>query len=231
MSGLGETSGFYGDNVGGGPRVQQRDIDQYVQYELYAPSVDTAYMATVSSATAGALFVIKSVTPDSPRNLAYAVTGGATGQGGTFRQPGFDQFGSAILEQVVIGSANGGGTTQGTAIFGSIGIGTYSPNGQAGSTGTAKIGFGTAAGVTGNWFGLPVKITGTADVRSITWYNSQVATPLNKGTNLGSLISPAGGTTPPHAFQGTSGVANTDAYSLTIKPQFDNVFKPEMTNL
>lgn len=188
-------------------------------------------MATVSSATASALFVNKSAYPDTPRNLAYAVTGGATGQGGTFDLSGFDQFGLAIKEHVVIGSANGGGTIQGTAIFGLIGLGTYSPNGQAGSTGTAKIGFGTAAGITGNWFGLPVKIGGTADVRQITWYNNQVATPLNKGTNLGSLVSPSGGTTPPYAFQGTSGVANTDAYSLTIKTTWDNVFKGEMTNL
>ena len=188
-------------------------------------------MATVSSATASALFVIKSVTPDTPRNLAYGVTGGASGQGGTFDLSGYDQFGSAIKEHVVIGSANGGGTTIGTAIFGSLTSGTYSPNGQAGSTGTAKIGFGTASGVTGNWFGLPIKIAGTADVRSITWYNNQVATALNKGTNLGSLVSPAGGTTPPHEFQGTSGVANTDAYSVVIKTQWDNVFKGEMTNL
>ena len=78
---------------------------------------------------------------------------------------------------------------------------------------------------------MPIKIAGTADVRSITWYNNQVATALNKGTNLGSLVSPAGGTTPPHAFQGTSGVANTDAYSVVIKTQWDNVFKGEMTNL
>lgn len=234
MSGLGELGELPGFTIANVGRVQQRDIDQYIVDYVIHPSVDTAYMATVSSATASALFVNKSFTPDYPRNLAYAVTGVAGGMGGTFVQPGFDQFGSVIKETVTIGSANGGGTTQGTQIFGSIGVGTFSPAGLGGTAvGTAKIGFGTATGAPsggGNWFGLQSRIGGTADVRGITWINNGTATALNKGTNLGTL-SNVGGTLPPHSFQGTSGVAITDEYVVTIKTTFDNLGKGEMTSL
>jgi hypothetical protein len=204
-----------------GNQVSPNDIDRYEQYFVFAPSVDTAYIGTVSSSTANAAVVFKNAYPDYPRNVAYSVTGGATGQGGTFTLAGQDQFGGTAVERVVIGSANGGGTTQGTQIFAKFGAGTYSPNGQAGSTGTAAIGFGTASGITGNWFGLPTKIGGTADVKNILWVTTNTPTTLNGGTAIGTLVSAGSGTRPLHAFQGTSGVAITDRYLVTYKPSFD----------
>lgn len=230
MSGLGELGEFINFTPGYGGGVQQKDIDQYVTDYVIHPSVDTAYLGTITTATNGT-FVLKSVTPDYPRNVAYAVTGIAGGIGGTFDLSAIDPFGTPWKEHVVIGSANGGGTTLGTQILGSIIAGTFAAITAGGSVGTAKIGFGTATGAPssgGNWFGLPVKIGGTTDVRGITWINNGTATALNKGTNLGTL-SNVGGTLPPYAFQGTSGVAITDEYIVTIKTTFDNINKGTMS--
>ncbi len=58
MSGLGEIGGFYGLNVNAGPRVQQKDIDQYIEYIVTNPSVDGAFIATITAAVATA-FVFK----------------------------------------------------------------------------------------------------------------------------------------------------------------------------
>ena len=229
MSGLGEFGELPGFVTAGGA-VQQKDIDQYEQYFVFAPSVDTAYIGTITTATNGT-FVTKNYVPDYPRNLAYSVTGVAAGMGGTFDLSGYDQFGSPVKEHVVIGSANGGGTTQGTQMFGSIVVGTFASNGPGTTSGTAAIGFGTGAGATGNWFGLPVKIQSTADIRLITWISTNTPTTLNKGTGLGTLVSTGGGTTPAHAFQGTSGVAATDRYLVTIKTTYDNINKGILTNL
>lgn len=221
MSGLKELGGLYGF-VQAGQKVAPSDIDANQQYIVWGPSVDTSYIGTVSSSTAAAVLVFKNAYPDYPRNVSYSVTGGASGQGGTFTLAGQDQFGGTVVETVAIATANGGGTTQGTQIFAKYGAGTYSPNGQAGSTGTAAIGFGTASGITGNWFGLPAKIGGTADVKRIVWITTNTPTTLNGGTAIGTLISASGGTRPQHAFQGTSGVAITDRYVVSYVPTFDN---------
>ncbi len=222
MSGLNEIGGLPGF-VAAGQQVSPRDIDRYEQYFIFAPSADTAYMGTVSSATANSPVILKSITPDYPRNLAYSITGVAGGMGGTFVARGQDQFGGTVVETVAFASAAGGGTVQGTAIFAKFGTAIMTPVGLGGTAvGTAAIGFGTAAGITGNWFGLPAKIGGTADVKSITWITTNTSTPMNLGTAMGTLVSASGGTRPQHAFQGTSGVAVTDRYLITYKPTFDN---------
>lgn len=221
MSGLAETGELPGFAFSGA-QVAPRDIDEHKQYIVWGPSVDTSWIGTVSSSTAAAVLVFKNAYPDYPRNVSYSVTGGATGQGGTFSLAGQDQFGGTVVETVVIATANGGGTTQGTQIFAKYGAGTYSPNSGGGSTGTAAVGFGTASGITGNWFGLPYKIGGTADVKRIVWITTNTPTTLNGGTAIGTLVSASGGTRPQHAFQGTSGVAITDRYVVTFKPTFDN---------
>jgi hypothetical protein len=228
MSGLNE---HFPEFAFAGNQVSPRDIDRTEQYIVWGPSVDTSYIGTVSSSTANAALVFKNAYPDYPRNVSYSVTGGASGQGGTFSLAGQDQFGGTVVETVAIATANGGGTVQGTQIFAKYGAGTYSPNGQAGSTGTAAIGFGTASGITGNWFGLPTKIAGTGDVKRIVWVSTNTPTTLNGGTAIGTLVSASGGTRPQHAFQGTSGVAVTDRYVVTIKPSFDNAGKAPLAGL
>ncbi len=230
MSGLAE---HFPEFAFAGEKVQQLDIDQYVIYEVYAPSIDSAFIGTKNVVAAGTVanLVFKSHLPDYPRNLLYNVTGVAGGMGGTFVAKGSDQFGSPVTETCGLGTAAGGGSVQGTAVFGSVTTITVTTGGLGGTAvGTSSVGFSTVAGVNGNWFGLPVKVGGTADLRTITWINGTVSTAINAGTNFGTLVN-VGGTLPPHAFQGTSGVAGSDAYVVTIKTTSDQTNKGVMANL
>lgn len=232
MSGLGELGGFEQFTPGYGGQIQQKDIDQYNTYVVHAPSVSATYMALgTNGGGGGTALVIKSAVPDYPRNFLYQVTGGTVG--GTITAVGVDQFGSAQTESVVIGTAASGGSKSGTAIWGSLTAGTYFP--IAANNGTPSIGFGTKTGdpttAGANWFGLPVRLGGTTDVRVITWINNGTATAINGGTNFGSIVGAGVGTIPIHAFQGTSGVAITDRYVVTIKTQYDNLGKGTMAKL
>lgn len=232
MSGLGENGLFYGANSGNNiVTVQQKDIDQYVVDYVIHPSVSATYMALGTNGGGGGSAIgIKSATPDYPRNFLYQITGGTVG--GTFIAGGVDQFGSPITETVVIGTAATGGSKSGTAIWGSLTYGSYFP--IAANNGTPSIGFGTKVGANSvagaNWFGLQVKINGTTDVRQVTWINNGTATSINAGTNIGSLVGAPGGTNSIHAFQGTSGVAITDEYVVTVKTTYDNTNKGIMSN-
>ena len=220
---LGDTGGVTGF-AQANMKVSLNEIDEVKSFTLFSPSVDTAYLGTCTSATANAPVIVKNLYPDFPRNVAYSVTGVAGGMGGTFNLRGVDQFGGTVNESVTIASANGGGTTNGTAIVSRVGTMTFSPAGLGGTAvGTVSIGFGTAAGLTGNWFGLPTKITNATDVRSIVWITTNTPTTLNAGTSIGSLVNAtANGTIPQYAFQGTSGVAITDRYVVTYRTTYDN---------
>lgn len=228
MSGLGELGGLPQYGPGYGAQVQQKDIDQYVVDYVIHPSISATYMALGTNGGGGGSAIgIVSATPDYPRNFLYQVTGGTVG--GTFIANGLDPFGGAQTEKVIIGTTATGGSASGTAIWGSLTAGSYFP--LAANNGTPSIGFGTKAGAPStagaNWFGLQTKINNVSDVRQITWINNGTATALNKGTNIGTL-SNVGGTLPPYSFQGTSGVAITDEYVVTIKTQFDNLNKGTM---
>ncbi len=234
MSGLGELGGFEQFTPGYGGQVQQKDLDQYIIYDVNSPSVSVSYLGTKSPVGAGtySAIVFKSHIPDYPRNLLYQITGVAGGMGGTFNISGQDQFGSAVTETVSFASAAGGGSVQGTQIFGSVTAGSVSAVGLgATAIGTATLGFSTVAGTGGNWFGLPVKIGGTADLRTITWNTGGTAPGLNGGTNFGTLVNATGLGLPSHAFQGTAGLTVGDLYIVTLKPTFDNIGKGIMSGL
>ena len=227
MSGLGEQGGMIGF-VESGMQVQLKDIDQSMQYEVQYPSVDGAFIGTISPVAAGTSsnVVLKNVLPDYPRTLKYTILGVAGGMGGTFTAQFYNQFGSLVTETAGFGTAAGGGTAYGKNIcakFISASVITTGLNGTA--IGTCSIGFGTPTGGlgTGNWFGLPGMLAGTGDVKNIVWANNGTMTGLNGGTAIGTLVN-----TTIHAFQGTSGVAITDYYSVTFKPSFDNLNKGTM---
>lgn len=205
-------------------QVDPSEIAMYQQYFVFSPSIDAAYIGTATgTATTAQALIFANAYPDYPRTLVYAVTGVAGGQGGTWVLSGQDQFGGTVTETVAIATANGGGTVVGTAIFAKVGGGTFTPLGLGGTAvGTAKVGFGTTVGAQGNWFGLPTRIAGTGDVKTLVWGSSNVSTTLNAGTAIGTLISPQGGTTPASAFQGTANVTATDRYFVTYKSTWDN---------
>lgn len=230
MSGIGEIGGLSGANTTNLRYVQPKDIDVMEQYIVEAPSVSPTYMALgTNGGGGGTALVIKSATPDYPRNFLYQVTGGTVG--GTFTAVGADQFGNYQTETVAFATAATGGSASGTAIWGSLTSAIYYP--AAANNGTPSVGFGTKTGgpatAGANWFGLPVKIGGTQDVKTITWIANTTATPIQGGTNVGALVG-NGGTVPQHAFQGTSGVAVTDKYIVNVLSTYDNVGKGNLVN-
>ena len=64
-------------------------------------------------------------------------------------------------------------------------------------------------------FGLPDKIGGTSDVKSLVWINNGTSTTVNGGT-FGAYIGTAN-----HTFQGTAVVAVTDRFVVTLRSSFD----------
>lgn len=223
MSGLGELGGLPGF-VMSGAQVSQKDIDEYDQNSLQNPSVDSAWFgAGTVAGTAVTAIALKNQQGDYPRNALYSFTGGTTG--GTITGNFIDQFGNAVSETVSQGSG-AAGSVYGTAIVGKFLSGTVSPN--TSTTGTYTIGYGTLSNgsAQSNWFGLMTRIGGTSDVRNIRWVNNGTPTGLNKGTSYGTLIDLTRS-----AFQGTSGVAITDAYTTTVKSSYDNTSKGIMSAL
>lgn len=237
MSGLGEMGYEYGANVNA-LQVAQKDIDQYDLLSINNPVANFGWFGTANGGTAaaGPALVQVNQLADWPRNIAYSVTGQASGTyGGTFTVNGVDQFGVSFTETVVVASAANGGTVYGTAVATKFLSGTFTSQGSSGgSVGTASVGLGTASNgsASSNWFGLLTKITGTSEIKMITWTNNGTTTALNKGTSIGTLVGfNLNGSVPSNAFQGTSGVAITDSYRVVLKPVYDNTGKGTMSGL
>jgi hypothetical protein len=229
MSGLGELGGLPGFVSVGGMDVAQSDIDQYVDITVQNPVVDGSWIGTCSgTATAATAIVKKNILMDWPRNALYAVNGITNGTyGGTITASWLDQFGQAVTEKVAIGTAVNGGTTFGTAIVHKFLGGTYQAVASAGTfIGTFSVGVGTTAGTAGNYFGLLSKLGGTSDLKHVRWTNNGTTTSIGGGSLIGSLVNLT-----THSFQGTSGVAITDSYTVVFKPSYDNTGKGTMTSL
>jgi hypothetical protein len=228
MSGLGELGGLEQFGPGYSGQVSQQDIDQYDLVAVMNPSVDGSWIGTYSGTgpVGGGAAVVKNILMDVPRNVKYATNGITNGTyGGTFTVNWLDQFGVAITEKVTIGTAVNGGTTYGTAIAHKFLSGTFQPVASAGTfIGTASIGAGTSP--TSNWFGLLTKIAATGDIKCVRWVNNGTVTGIGGGSLLGTLVSVANS-----AFQGTSGVAITDSYTVVLKPTYDNEGKGIMSGL
>src|ERR1035437_9621170 len=230
MSGLGELGGLPGFSIVDQGQVNQGDIDQYIDITVSTPSVDGSFLGTSSgTATAVTAIVKKNILMDWPRNALYAVNGIAAGTyGGTFTAGFIDQFGVAVTEKVVIGTAVQGGTTEGTVIVAKFLGGTFQAvSGAAGTfIGTASIGAGTGIGTAGNFFGLLSKIAGTSDVKLIRYSDNGAISVLGGGSLIGTNINANS-----HSFQGTGGVKVTDTFTVVFKSTYDNTGKGTMSGL
>ena len=198
-------------------RVKPRDIDEEIQYCIIKPGCGTAAVVadTDGSAAAGTFAVNE---PDYPRSIAVAwCDASGTTLVGTAIISGKNQFGDVISETFVNTS---GGTThvQGTKVFGYFGTCTLThANGAAGDTIT--VGYGTALGTAR--FGLPNKVSGSADVKRVTWIDNGAAKPgtatidtANQAILLGAHIEAA------------------DEYIITLRPNYttDDDHQCKITN-
>src|SRR5689334_14219542 len=93
MSGMGEIGGEYAFNVNA-RQVAQKDIDQYVWYEVDNPGVSNTWIGTMAGGTNGQTkpLVLINQNMDYPRNALYSLVG-TNDVGGTFTINGIDQFG------------------------------------------------------------------------------------------------------------------------------------------
>ena len=198
-----------------GNQVTPDELDRYEVYQVINPSISATHFG---SATAGT--VSQSVTvglgntvADYPRNVALVFSGSAS-VSGTATITGQDQFGGTLTE--TIGQAQGtqqAATVAGTSIFATVGGCTVTMGTGVVGTGTVSLGVPTAGSAT--LFGLPARIGGSTDVKSITWTDENgVSTPLNGGTIAGYVG------TANHTFRGTEDLAGTMSYSVWFKPSY-----------
>ena len=213
MSGLKDNfPGVYAD--GDGYQVTPDEIDRYEQYVVIKPSQNSDYIGSLAAGTVAGTITLNKTRLDYPRNLVFCVSG-ATGTaiGGTVAITGKDQFGATATETIVVGSADGGGTTQGSAVFAEISLGTYDPL-ASDNPGTVQLGVatGTAAGDTTARFGLPSKLGGTTDIKAITWVD---------GGTVKEHTAEAAADTTFHAFEVDEDVNNSDDYVVLYKPTYN----------
>lgn len=200
------------------------EIDRYEVYTVVNPSISATWFGTtaVAGTSAESALVLVNAIADYPRNLVGAVAGSAAGLGGTWVVSGYDQFGKAQTENLVIAGASNGGTTVGTKIFAQVSSGTFQ-YGTAVGSGTTKLG----VGVTGTTalFGLPTKIYGTADVKSLTYTTGAGAQTVNGGT-IGAFVDAN-----VHAFKAPVNVTGTMSYQVWVKSTYNNENGAMMSNL
>lgn len=210
-----------------GNQVTSDEIDRYDQYQVAFPSFSATHFG---SATAGTVSEVNAIglgntRADYPRNAAAVFSGSAV-VSGTVAITGVDQFGVAQTEN--FGLAQGtqeAGTVAGTKIFAQITAATATMGTGVIGTGTVSLGVPIAGAST--FFGLPVKIAGTADVKAITWCDENgVSTSLNGGT-IGAYVNATN-----HSFRGTEDLAGTMIYTALIKSSyFDETLTGTIANL
>lgn len=212
-------------NRGAVAQVTPDEIDRYEQYIVLHPGTSHTAIGTapVGTSTTSQTFVMTNLRPDYPRNLLVDVSG-SNDLGGSATINGFDQFGNKITEVIGFGTSVSPGTQKaGTRIFGQVVSGTWTfAVGSAGS-GTPALGYagGTAAGLA-FLFGLPTKIQKRSDVKTLTWDNNTTTTALLGGSIGGTAANLTLVNLAQHAFTGTSVLALTHAYIVTVKSSWDN---------
>lgn len=194
-----------------GNQVTPDEIDRYEVYSVINPGISAT---AIGSATAGTVSQVVALglgntRMDYPRTLLATWTGSAS-VSGTVAVTGKNQFGEAITENFSL--AQGTQTTgsdAGTKIFAQVSGATATFGTGVSGTGTASLGYAIAT--TDAAFGLPAKIGGTADVKSITWTKDGLAVALNGGT-IGAYVGTAN-----HEFSGTETLAGTMTYQVWFK--------------
>ena len=197
-------------------KVTPDEMDMYIDYCVIYPGAGASSVGTAASGTATVAkpMVIVDRLLDYPRNLLYSCQGTAD-VGGTWTVNGVNQFGQTVTETVALGTAAAGtpaAATAGTKVFMSVLSGTFTATSDSvgGVLGRVGVAVGTAAGSVG-YFGLPIRIKSTGDVKSITFVKNGAVTALNGGT-IASYVGTAD-----HTFQGTQIIAATDIYKVRIK--------------
>lgn len=202
-------------------KVSPDEIDRYEQYTVYNPSIDAQWFGTaVGTSTQSPTFGIINAYADYPRNIKYilGVTSGSTG-GGTFSVTGLDQFGVVKTETCGFAAAANGGTVIGTQVFAKVTSAAGTLAAMNAGNGTVQLGVGTAGTTT--LFGLPTKIGGSADIKSLSGSFNGVGTSTAGTFAFGGTPS-SSALVSMHAFKAPRDLAaGTVVYNVTIKPTYN----------
>lgn len=198
-----------------GEQVTPDEMDVYNVYHITNPGTASAWFGTAAASGTSdtkAITVINTIA-DYPRNALFIVNGNGTSVAvkGTAILNGKDQFGSIISETLAITSGTGAGTAVGTKVFaqftsGTFQYGTYSTSG----TPTLGVVVGTNA-----LFGLPVKISGTADVVLLSHNAGTGPVSVNGGT-IGAFVNAN-----MHAIRPAATLTGTEAITVWITPNYN----------
>lgn len=199
-------------------QITPDEMDQYKQYVIAFPAAPTGladswfFLGTSGTANVTAIVPL-SFAADYPRNLRFSITGSSVGQAGSIDVNGRDQFGQTVSETIGFGSADNGGTTEGTKVFAQITTGTIRYGTFAGVNGTARLGVGTAG--TTALFGLPDRLGASTDIKAITWTTGTGALRTNFGSiGTYTLVSQ-------HAIRSPLNVLGTTIISVLYKSTFN----------
>lgn len=201
-------------------KVAPSEIDEDQYYYIMHPSVSASLVGTVNPGTSSGTFVIDNPSILYPRTLLVS-SAGAGSHGGTAVITGKNQFGETITETIGIAAATSGGTTPGTKVFAYVDSGTWTVGGTG--AGTPNLGFqiGTSAAGTPT-FGLPTKLGGSADIKSVGWLDSDVekqTTIYYDSANHGVKINVAGG------------LVAADSFVVKYRSSYDPSSEPLMAKL
>lgn len=199
-----------------GNKLTPDEFDQDQQYVITKPTASTGWFGTAETASDGTVVAVNTYA-DYPRNVRVAITGVSGGMGGTVTVTGKDQFGVQHTEAIGFASADGGGTANGTTIFGEVSQMAHELDGLGGTAvGTIAVGVQSGTSATGPIFGLPAKLGGTADLKFGTWIDDGTAKQLIPGTDLVA-------DTNNHAVRVhvTGGAVAADDFVVTFRSSYD----------
>lgn len=201
-------------------KVTPDELDLRLQYTVMNPTVSASWLSSgLGTGDVSVALTMTQTKMDYPRNALLTITGAAAGVGGTVNLVGTDQFGKSQTESFGFGSANGGGTIAGTKIFDTVTAGTVTID-AAGGTGVGTISLGAAIG-TGSgveaWFGLPVKVKSTSDVKRIMWNDAGTMKGVNGGTVSSTYVN-----TTTHAFRHNEIVAAADSINVEVLTTYNS---------
>lgn len=191
-------------------KVAPSEIDEDQYYYILHPGVLSDTVGTAAPSVNSGTFIITNPRITYPRNLLLSAAG-AGDYGGTAVVTGVNQFGEAVTDTIVIGSAAAGGTTNGDQVFGSVTSANWYVNGTG--NGTPKLGFSIGTSSAGTpMFGLPTKIASQSDIKQVAWIDDNVEKSTTGTVNLSQ-----------HAvyIEVAGGLVNADSFVIKYRSSYD----------
>jgi len=196
-----------------GGKIKQREIQQTLNYVISAPNTSASAIVAECSGT-GTSGTIDYAEMDYPRNLAVKFTeASGTAWNASVTLYGKNQFGEVINESFAI-AGDGTVTVNGTKCFSYLGTATLTnASGQAAGDDWC-VGYISDAGTCA--FGIPTKVSGSADIVNLRWIDGAHGTGALTGNKPGTATID----TVNHTFIPTAAIVSDDDWILQYKSDY-----------